>query len=66
MKEYIGMNFQKWCGLEEDDERKMYIDFNGKHYTSEQEITLLELMKLTEATIKDIDLINNEWHIILK
>ena len=73
MRNYKGMNFQEWCLLDEEDERKInyiliYVEDSKpviKNFTSENEVSRTMLQTVRNATIHDLRLINNEWHVIL-
>lgn len=68
---YIGMNFQKWCQLDEEDERTLNIalynqrDKESYSFVSYEEVTPYEMKMLQNSTIKNIDLVDNEWYIEL-
>ena len=71
MKKYIGMNFRKWCKLDEDDERKINYKLicsengNTEYFTSEDYMDYEYLAILRNSTINDVVLKNNEWFIEL-
>lgn len=71
MENYIGMNFQNWCALDTEDERILNIalynqrDKESYSFVSYEEVTPYEMKMLQNSTIKNIDLINNEWYIEL-
>lgn len=69
MENYVGMNFQEWAKLDEEDTREMHIVLeSGKntfYYSSYDEITPLEMGILQESTILAVLLISNEWFIRL-
>lgn len=62
--------FKTWCKRDPDDERKInyrVLDYDGKVYTftSEDEVSLSFFNKVSNAWIKNIDLINDEWYAVL-
>lgn len=69
----IGMNFQEWCNLDPGDKRKinytLLTDENGaiekKTLTSNDSVNIDILVNIQRATISEISLIDNEWHIVL-
>lgn len=69
MENYVGMNFQEWAKLDEEDTREMHIVLesgeNTSYYSSYDEITPLEMGILQESTILAVLLISNEWFIRL-
>lgn len=69
-EEYIGMNFRDWCALDEYDTRNLYIKLKTKnkeyYFKSEEEIEWAEMEMLRQSTIQKIDLIDDEWYIILR
>lgn len=66
MKEYKGMNFEKWCALDVNDKRKIvYEKTPCGTFTSEDTIDSGCLPILQNATIDKVVLICNEWHIWL-
>lgn len=72
-KNYKGMNFKKWCALDETDERKINYTLLGvwnnteheERFTSEDEVTPLMLFRVQNSIIEKIELLNNEWHVTL-
>lgn len=73
MKNYKGMNFQKWCALDPDDERKINYTLKGdwgfakheEHFTSEDTIDIIMLGRIQDSIIESIELVNNEWFVVL-
>ena len=70
MQEYIGMNFHDWCKLEPDDKRKINYTLKDKHGTeikfdSTVVVKRIIITRLLESSIEDINLIDNEWHVVL-
>ena len=71
---YRGMNFLEWCKLDQNDERKINYNYTGvfegrkeiKQFSSEEKVDLPMILRLREATIKDIALVNKEWFVILE
>lgn len=64
--------FGTWCRRDLDDERKINYTFrnfneDGKdaHFTSEDTCNYSTLERLRDAWIESIELINNEWNVIL-
>ena len=58
--------FGTWCKRDPDDERKInytFTDFRGDtmRFTSEDYCGPSFIFRLTNAWIKNIELINNEW-----
>lgn len=74
LNKYRGMNFLEWCELDQNDERKINYNYTGvfegrkevKQFSSEEEVDLPMILRLREATIKDVALVNDEWFIVLE
>ena len=72
-KTYKGWNFQRWCALDPDDERKINYTLKGiwegkeqeAHFTSEDSVDGLMMYRVQKSTIEKIELINNEWFAVL-
>lgn len=72
-KTYKGWNFQRWCNLDPDDERKINYHLKGiwdgkeqeAHFTSEDRVDGLMLYRVQKSTIEKIELINDEWFAVL-
>ncbi len=68
-RSYKGWNFQDWCALDPDDERKINYHIKGiwngvqqeAHFTSEDIVDYMMLYRIQNARIEKIELINNEW-----
>ena len=73
MKTYKGWNFQRWCKLAPDDERKINYTLKGiwegkkqeARFTSEDNIDMMMLFRIQEAKIEKIELLNDEWYATL-
>ena len=73
MKNYKGWNFQDWCNLQPDDERKINYTLRGiwdgkkqeASVTSEDDVDMMMLFRIQQSTIKTLKLIDNEWHVTL-
>jgi len=74
MKKYVGMNFQDWCRLDEDDERKINYTLTGfwggvqqtVKFTSEDKVDGFMMARVQMSVIEGIYRENNEWFISLK
>jgi hypothetical protein len=72
-KSYKGMNFQEWCKLDNTDERKINYTLNytqamqpiTTNFTSEDEVDAMMMHRVQNSSIEKIELINNEWFVIL-
>lgn len=73
MKKYEGMNFKKWCALDPDDERKINYTLKGhwgfaeheEHFTSEDTVEPITLTRVQNSIIEKVELVNNEWFVVL-
>jgi hypothetical protein len=73
MKKYEGMNFQKWCALDVDDERKINYTLKGhwgfrdheEHFTSEDFVEPIMLTRVQNSVIEKAEILNNEWFVVL-
>lgn len=70
MKRKRRTRFVTWCKRDPDDERKInyeFTDCNGHQYvfTSEDEVDLGLFRKISQAWIKNIELVDNEWYAVL-
>ena len=66
MEKFVGMNYRKWCALDENDTRKIHYKTYFGDFTSDDIVDIDTMTKIQDAVIKTIDLINNEWHIELE
>ncbi len=66
MTELIGMNFKKWCAMDEDDTRKIHYKTPYGDFTSDDNVDIITMNKIQDSVIKSIDLVNDEWHIELE
>lgn len=70
MGEYIGMNYKKWCALDEEDTRTIHyelmIDGRIKHCTSNDFVSPSIMQFIRSATIVFIKLFHNEWFVVLR
>lgn len=66
---YKGWNFQKWCNLDPDDDRKINYHLKGvwegkeqeAHFSSDDCVDGLMMHRIRSATIEKVELIDNEW-----
>ena len=70
MKRKRRTRFVTWCKRDPDDERKInyeFTDYNGHQYvfTSEDEVDLGLFRRISQAWIKNIELVDNEWYAVL-
>lgn len=70
MKKKRRTRFITWCKRDPDDERKInyeFTDCNGHQYvfTSEDELDLSLFRRVSYAWIKEIELIDDEWYVVL-
>lgn len=73
-KNWIGKNFQDWCKADITDERKINYTLKGywdgedheEHFTSDDEMGGLCIHRVVNSNIEKLDLVNNEWFIVLK
>jgi hypothetical protein len=73
MKKYKGMNFQEWCALDPQDERKINYTLKGvwegakheEHFTSEDNVDIITLGIIQNSVIENIEFANNEWFVVL-
>jgi hypothetical protein len=60
-KQYKGMNFKKWCGLDKNDNRKIvYVKTLYGSFTSDDYIDREVVSSLQELIIENVTLDNNE------
>lgn len=72
-KKYKGWNFQRWCALDPDDERKINYTLKGiwegkkqeTQFTSEDTIDGMMLYRVQNSKIENIELVNDEWCVVL-
>lgn len=72
-KTYKGWDFQRWCALDPDDERKIHYHLKGvwegkeqeAHFTSDDTFDLLMMHRIRNSVIEKIELIDNEWYATL-
>ena len=64
------MNFQEWCALDIEDERKINYellkDRRVEHFTSDDEVSPSIMHFVRNATIQFLKLLHNEWFVILR
>ena len=70
MKRKRRTRFVTWCKRDPDDERKINYEFTdcNRHqyvFTSEDEVDLGLFRKISQAWIKNIELVDNEWYAVL-
>ena len=76
-RSWVGMNFQEWCSIDENDERKinytLHIGSRGfgkippetQRFTSEDYVDYITLLRVQDSYIESIELIDDEWYIEL-
>ena len=72
-KTYKGWNFQRWCNLDPDDERKINYTLKGiwegkeqeTRFTSEDSVDGLMMCRIRNSTVEKIALVGNEWYAVL-
>ena len=72
-KNYKGWNFQKWCAINPDDERKINYILKGiwegkvqeAHFSSDDEVDVMMMYRIQHSTIEKLELINDEWFVEL-
>lgn len=72
-KNYKDWNFQKWCKLNPNDERRIKYTLKGiwegkkqeASFTSDEEVDGLMMYRVQNSTIESIELVNNEWVAVL-
>lgn len=70
----VGMNYQEWCRLDENDARKINYTLCGfwggerqtVKLTSEDEVDGFMMARVQMSTIKSIRLENDEWFVVLE
>lgn len=73
MAKVKGMNFQKWCRMDENDERKINYTLKGfwdgseheEKFTSEDEVDSSTMLRIVNSTIENLNLVGDEWFVVL-
>ena len=69
-----GRSFQRWCGVDENDSRKINYTVNHRSigkglrvftFTSEDRVGVDKLYWLQTGVINDLKLVNNEWYVVI-
>lgn len=68
-----GKRFSLWCRSDINDDRKINYTLNEQtltcvetqQFTSDDYVSLSLLTKVRHSTISDLQLIDNEWHVVL-